>query len=480
MTTHYDTIIIGAGPAGYVCAIRCAQLGLKTACIDSWLDDNKQPVLGGTCLNAGCIPSKALLRSSEHFDTLKGPGLHPGITLTGLDLDLDAVQADKHRIISELTGGIASLFKANGIEWIAGHATLHPERQVHVRHHGSKKEDKLSADHVVIATGSRPIDIPAARLDGNLIVDSEGALSFDSVPERLGIIGAGVIGLEMGSVWSRFGSEVTLLEAQDVFLPPVDRDVAAIALAEFRKQNLDIRLGTRVMKSTVQEKTVTVVIKQGDEEHELEFDKLVVAVGRRPCSDEFVAPEVELALEQGGCIHVDENWETSVPGVYAIGDVILGPMLAHKGSAEGIAVAEILAGQQGEVNYDSIPGVIYTDPELAWTGKSEQELRNADIPFRCGRFPFAASGRARAMGKTSGMVKMLVHQDSDEILGVHIVGENASELIAEAVLAMEYKATSEDLAMTIHAHPTLSEALHEAALAVNGEAIHIANRPCPQ
>jgi dihydrolipoamide dehydrogenase len=480
MTDHYDAIIIGAGPAGYVCAIRCAQLGLRTACVDDWLDDNQQPVLGGTCLNAGCIPSKALLQSSEQYAALKDKNHYPGIKLRGVDLDLDGVQADKQRIISELTGGIASLFKANGVERIAGRATLHPDRQVHVRNHGTNKERKLSAEHIVIATGSRPLDIPAARLDSKLVVDSEGALAFDSVPERLGIIGAGVIGLEMGSVWNRFGSQVTLLEAQEVFLPPVDRDVSAIALADFRKQGLDIRLGTRVINTSTQRRSVTVAINDGKQEHELEFDKLVVAVGRTPCSDEISSPEVELVRDQGGSIHVNENWQTSIPGVYAIGDVILGPMLAHKGSAEGVAVAEILAGQPGSVNYDSIPGVIYTDPEIAWTGKSEQELRNAGIPFRCGRFPFAASGRARAIGKTSGMVKILAHQDSDEILGVHIVGENASELIAEAVLAMEYKASSEDLALTIHAHPTLSEALHEAALAVNGKAIHIANQPCPK
>jgi dihydrolipoamide dehydrogenase len=473
---HYDAVIIGAGPAGYVCAIRCAQLGLKTACIDDWLDDEQRPVLGGTCLNAGCIPSKALLESSEHYASLKEPDQHPGISLQGLSLDLDAVQSDKHRIVTELTAGIATLFRANGIEWIAGRATLHPNRHIQVSNHGDGAGAMVTAEHVVIATGSRPIDIPAARVDGKLIVDSQGALAFDSVPERLGIIGAGVIGLEMGSVWNRFGSRVTLLEAQELFLPPVDRDIAAIALAEFRQQGLDIRLVARVTKTTCTDQSVAVTFEHEGKEHEIEFDRLVVAVGRRPCSDGFTVAEVELTLEQGGFIHVDENWETSVPGVYAIGDVTVGPMLAHKGSAEGIAVAEILSGRHAEVNYGSIPGVVYTDPELAWAGRNETDLRNAGIPFRSGRFPFSASGRARAMGKTAGMVKMLTHEKTDEILGIHIVGENASELIAEAVLAMEYKATSEDLAMTIHAHPTLSEVLHEAALAVNGEAIHLANK----
>ena len=473
---QYDVIIIGAGPAGYVCAIRCAQLGLKTACVDEWLDTEDRPVLGGTCLNAGCIPSKALLESSEYYASLKQADSHAGIGLTGLTLDLAAVQADKQRIVSELTGGIATLFKANGVEWVAGRAVLHPDRKVHVRPHGGKEEIVLAALHVVIATGSRPVDIPAAAQDGRLIVDSAGALSFDTIPERLGIIGAGVIGLEMGSVWSRFGSKVTLLEAQDRFLPPADRDIAAIALKEFNRQGLDIQLSARVTGSTIEDDRVQVAYVHDDEEHEIDFDRLVVAVGRRPNSEGITAPELELALEQGGFIHVDERWETCIPGVHAIGDVIEGPMLAHKGSAEGVAVAELIAGQQASVNYDTIPGVVYTHPELAWAGRNEETLRSAGIPFRSGRFPFAASGRARAMGRTTGMVKILAHAETDEILGVHIIGEHASELIAEAVLAMEYKASSEDLALTIHAHPTLSEALHEAALAVNNEAIHIANK----
>ena len=476
MSSDFDVIVIGAGPAGYVCAIRCAQLGLKTACIDDWLDSNGQPVLGGTCLNAGCIPSKALLENSEHYASLKGPDTHPGISLQGLSLDLAAVQQDKQRIVTELTNGIDTLFSSNGVERINGRATLHPERHVHVSQHENNKGSVYTAEHVVIATGSRPMDIPAARIDGHRIVDSTGALDFDDVPARLGIIGAGVIGLEMGSVWNRYGSEVTLLEAQDMFLPPVDRDIAAIALAEFRKQGLDIRLEARVTETVNGDSGVCVTFSHTEEDHEMEFDRLIVAVGRSPCSDEITSPEVELALEQGGSIHVDEHWETSVPGVYAIGDVIAGPMLAHKGSAEGTAVAEIIAGQHGEVNYASIPGVIYTEPELAWCGSSEQDLRNAGTPYRVGRFPFTASGRARAMGKTAGLVKLLAHRDSDEILGVHIVGENASELIAEAVIAMEFKASSEDLALTIHAHPTLSESLHEAALSVSGQAIHVANR----
>ena len=476
---RHDVIIIGAGPAGYVCAIRCAQLGLRVACIDEWLDDENRPVPGGTCLNAGCIPSKALLEKSEYFASLQQADRHAGIHLRGVTLDLAAVQQDKRRIVSELTGGIASLFKAKGIDWIPGRARLHPDREVRVIRHDSADQTILTAEHVVIATGSRPTDIPVAPCDGELIIDSAGALSLEKVPKRLGIIGAGVIGLEMGSVWNRFGSRVTLLEAQDKFLPAADRDIAAIALKTFTGQGLDIHLGARVTGSTARRDRVEVSYIEHEKEHHVEFDRLVVAVGRSPCSTDVAAPELDLTLEQGGFIHVDENWQTSLPGVYAIGDVIEGPMLAHKGSAEGVALAEVIAGKNGSVNYENIPSVIYTEPELAWTGRNMEELRNADIPFRCGRFPFAASGRARARGNTTGMVKILAHEETDEILGVHIIGDQASELIAEAVLAMEYKASSEDLALTIHAHPTLSEALHEAALAVNREAIHIVNKGTP-
>jgi len=476
MSNYFDVIVIGAGPAGYVAAIRCAQLGLKTACVDDWINETGEPALGGTCLNAGCIPSKALLENSEHYASLRDPAAHPGLLLGKVELDLAAVQAAKDRVVADLTGGIATLFKANDVAWFKGHGQLLPERAVKVTPHTGKRARTLGAEHVILATGSRPVDIPAARMDGRHIVDSQGALTFSEVPRRLGIIGAGVIGLEMGSVWSRYGSEVTLLEAQEMFLPPVDRDIAALALKEFGRQGLDIRLGTRVMESTVKKGGVQVSIRQGETDTRLDFDRLVVAVGRRPYTEQLAADETELLLDEGGFIHVDENWETSVPGVYAIGDVIRGPMLAHKGSAEGVAVAELIAGHPGQVNYATIPGVIYTSPEIAWTGQHEEALKQAGVRYRVGRFPFAASGRARAMHRTTGTVKILADDQSDEILGVHIIGEHASELIAEAVLAMEYRATCEDLALTVHAHPTLSEAVHEAALAASGEAIHIANR----
>ena len=476
MENQYDVIVIGAGPAGYVAAIRCAQLGMKTACVDDWLDHDGNPALGGTCLNAGCIPSKALLEISEYYADLKDSSAHPGISLKGIELDLEQIQIEKSRIVGELTGGILSLFRANGITSITGRAQLHPGRHVVVTSAESKQREEFYASNIIIATGSQPIDIPAAAMDKQQIVDSQGALQFDKVPGRLGIIGAGVIGLEMGSVWQRFGSEVTILEAQDTFLPAADRDIAALALAEYRHQGLDIHIDACVTKTHSHDTGVTVKYNESGESQHLEVDKLVVAVGRRPHTEDLAPAEVGLLIDEGGFIHVNEHLMTNLPGIYAIGDVIPGPMLAHKGSAEGVAVAEHIAGHPQQVNYDTIPSIVYTEPEIAWTGQSEEKLKQAGIKYRTGSFPFTASGRARAMRKTSGMVKIVAEEKTDEILGVHIIGAHASELIAEAVLAMEYRAAAEDLALTIHGHPTLSEALHEAALAVNGEAIHIVNR----
>ena len=476
MKNHFDVIVIGAGPAGYVAAIRCAQLGMKTACIDEWLDSRDKPSLGGTCLNAGCIPSKALLEASEYYAHLMDDSAHPGINVKGIELDLKHIQDEKNKIVKELTGGIQTLFKANGITSIAGRAVLQGDRQVVVTPTKGKKKEELSAENVIIATGSQPIDIQAAKMDGNNIIDSQGALEFAQVPKRLGVIGAGVIGLEMGSVWRRFGSEVTLLEAQETFLPAADTDIAALALAEYRKQGLDIRTGACVTATECHDNGVTVSFTEAGETHQLEVDKLIVAVGRRPFTEALAPKESGLLTDEGGYIHVNENLMTNLPNIYAVGDVIPGAMLAHKGSAEGVAVAEHIAGQTSKVNYNTIPSVIYTEPEIAWTGQTEDSLKQAGIEYRTGNFPFTASGRARAMHKTSGRVKILADANNDEILGVHIIGAHASELIAEGVLAMEYRATAEDLAMTIHAHPTLSEAVHEAALAVNGEAIHIVNK----
>jgi dihydrolipoamide dehydrogenase len=476
MKKQYDVIVIGAGPAGYVAAIRCAQLGMKTACIDNWLDETGEPALGGTCLNAGCIPSKALLESSEYYADCLDSDVHPGISMTGIKLDLEKIQHDKCRIVSELTGGIRSLFKANGVTSITGQASLQADRHILVTSRKDEKTFELMATNIILATGSRPINITAASMDQHRIVDSQAALQFAEIPEHLGIIGAGVIGLEMGSVWQRFGSKVTILEAQESFLPAADGDISALALAEYRRQGLTIHTGACVTKTESHEKGVTVVYTDSGESQLLEVDRLVVAVGRRPNTEGLAPAEVGLLIDEGGYIHVDEKLMTNLPGIYAIGDVVPGPMLAHKGSAEGVAVAEHLAGKTMHINYGTIPSIIYTEPEIAWTGQTEEQLKQAGIKYRSGSFPFTASGRARAMRKTTGLVKILATENNDEILGVHIIGAHASELIAEAVLAMEYRATAEDLALTIHGHPTLSEALHEAALAVNGEAIHIVNR----
>lgn len=476
MKKHYEVAIIGAGPAGYVAAIRCAQLGLQTACIDDWLDDSGNASPGGTCLNAGCIPSKALLETSEYYAEQLRTSAHPGINITGINLDIQQIQDEKQRIVNALTDGIVTLFKANGVASIPGRAELLPGKRLRVSQHNSDSPLELTAEHIIIATGSSPIEISAAETDGKLIVDSRDALNFDTVPEHLAIIGAGVIGLEMGSVWRRFGSSVTLLEAQDTFLPAADRDIAPLALAQYREQGLDIRIGARVTATQQHDNRVRVSYSEAGKDHQIDVDRLVVAVGRRPHTESLLPAESGLQIDEGGFIHVDKHFMTNLPDVYAIGDVIRGPMLAHKGSAEGKAVADFIAGHHGRVNYATIPSIIYTEPEIAWVGQTEQALSQAGISYRIGKFPFAASGRARAMQKTAGMVKVLAEANTDEVLGIHIIGAHASELIAEAVLAMEYRATAEDLALTVHAHPTLSEALHEAAMAVNGKAVHIVNK----
>jgi len=473
MSNHYDVIIIGAGPAGYVAAIRCAQLGLKTACVDKWLGKNGQPTLGGTCLNAGCIPSKALLESSDLYDRLQqGVGAH-GIAVNGVSLDVAAMIASKDAVVRDLTGGIASLFKSNGVTWIQGYGQLMPDRQVEVTGHDGSLQT-ITATHVVLAPGSVPVQLAVAPLNNDTVVDSEGALEWTEVPKRLGIIGAGVIGLELGSVWRRLGAEVTLLEAQDVFLPMADAQIAKSALRSFQKQGLDIRLGTCVKSTAITDDGVFVEYENTEGENSLTVDRLIVAVGRQPCTEGLATADAALVLDERGFIHVDEDCSTSAPGVYAIGDAVRGPMLAHKGSEEGIAVAERLAGQYGEVNYDAIPSVVYTHPEIAWVGRTEEALKQAGVDYRTGTFPFAASGRARAMQETDGMVKILSDAVTDRVLGVHIHGPSASELIAQAVIAMEFDASSEDIARTVFAHPALSEALHEAALAIDNRAIHMA------
>ena len=471
---NHDVIVIGAGPAGYVAAIRCAQLGMKVACVDEWLDRDGQPVLGGTCLNAGCIPSKALLESSALYQQLQQDMNGHGVSITGVSLDVVAMINSKEQVVHDLTHGIAGLFRANGIEWFPGRGQLLPDRQVRVTAHTGSQQT-IAAAHVILAPGSTPVPLTVAPLQGDVVVDSSGALNWTGVPQRLGIIGAGVIGLELGSVWRRLGADVILLEAQEDFLAMADRQIAQSALRLFQKQGLDIQLGACVKATRVDANGVHVDYEYSGDVHSLTVDRLIVAVGRRPCTDGLAAAETELLLDEQGFIHVDEECCTSTPGVYAIGDVVRGPMLAHKGSDEGVAVAERIAGQHSEVNYEAIASVVYTHPEIAWVGRTEEALKQAGIEYRTGMFPFAASGRARAMQATDGMVKVLSDAATDRVLGVHILGAQASELIGQAVMAMEFDASSEDIARTVFAHPTLSEALHEAALAVDSRAVHVAH-----
>ncbi len=471
----YDVIVIGAGPAGYIAAIRCAQLGLKTACVDERVGKQGEPVLGGTCLNVGCIPSKALLESSALYEKIRdSAGMH-GIITGAVAHDVAAMIANKDRVVQDLTGGIETLFRSNGVKWLRGSGQLLPERQVRVMSHDGSAQT-LDTANVILATGSAPMTIDAAPLHGERIVDSSGALDWTETPQRLGIIGAGVIGLELGSVWRRLGSAVTLLEAQDVFLSMADRQIARAALTLFRKQGLDIRMGALVKHTATDNGVVRVEYEEGDATQTVDFDRLIVAVGRRPYTEGLAAAETGLLMDEGGYVHVDDDCCTNLPGVYAIGDVVRGPMLAHKGSEEGVAVAERIAGQQSAVNYDTIASVIYTRPEIAWVGKTEEALKTTGNPYRSGVFPFAASGRARAMQETDGMVKVLSDEDTDRVLGVHIIGTSASELVATAVMAMEFSGSSEDIARTVFAHPTLSESIHEAALAVDERALHIARK----
>lgn len=472
MKQDFDVIVIGAGPAGYVAAIRCSQLGMKTACIDGWIGKDGKPAPGGTCLNAGCIPSKALLESSELYERMHNSLASHGIAARDVELDVATMIANKDSTVRELTRGIEALFRFNGIEWLPGRGQLLPERRVRVTGHDGESRI-LAGGYVIIACGSSSVNIDAAPLQEGRIVDSAGALDWTDVPLRLGIIGAGVIGLELGSIWRRLGAGVTLLEAQDQFLSMADRQIARSALQLFQKQGLDIRMGALVKSTQVSDAGVEISYRDKDGDHALTVDRLIVSVGRRPSTEQIAAAEAGLLLDEGGFIHVDDYCATNLPGVYAVGDAVRGPMLAHKGSEEGVMVAERIAGQQSTLNYDTIAAVIYTQPEIAWVGKTEETLRQNGVNFKVGTFPFAASGRARAMRETDGLVKLLSDAETDSVLGVHILGSHASELIGQAVLAMEFDASSEDIARTVFAHPTLSEALHEAALSVDGRAIHI-------
>ena len=475
MSNHYDVIVIGAGPAGYVAAIRCAQLGMKTACVEKWLNKGDKPALGGTCLNVGCIPSKALLEATEFYHSAVHGFEDLGITCSDIKLDVPKMISRKDKIVAELTGGIEGLFKANGIDWLVGTGTVLADKKVRVTALDDTPSN-YSANNIIIATGSVPIDLPITPLESDVVVDSSGALEWQSVPGKLCVIGAGIIGLELGSVWRRLGSEVVLLEAMDSFLPMVDAQVAKDAMRTFGKQGLDIRLSTRVTGSSVNGDKVTVRYQDSDGDHEMLVDKLIVAVGRRAYVHGVLSDEAGVELDERGLIHVNDSCETNVPGIYAIGDVVRGPMLAHKGSEEGVMVAERISGETSSVNYDVMPNVIYTHPEVAWVGKTEEQLKADGVDYQAGTFPFAASGRAKAKGDVGGLVKILRDKKTDRMLGAHIIGPSASELLGQSVLAMEFDATIEDIAHTIHDHPTLSEAMHEAALSADGRAIHIAIR----
>ncbi len=470
---NYDVVVIGAGPGGYVAAIRCAQLGLKTACIESWRNGKGEPTLGGTCLNVGCIPSKALLDSSHHYEHLRKHAKEHGISTGEVAIDVAVMQKRKDKIVQTLTQGIGALFKKNGVQWLQGHGRLLPDLQVAVVDPAGAETARLQAKHIVVATGSVPARIPPAPVDQRRIVDSTGALAFDAVPATLGVIGAGVIGLELGSVWRRLGAEVTVFEALPSFLAAADQDVAKEAQKLLSKQGLDIRLGAKVTQVAADDTGVTVDVEIGGKAEQARFDKLVVAVGRSPNTAGLGAEAAGLKLDARGFIDVDDHCRTNVPGIYAIGDVVRGPMLAHKASEEGIAVAEHIAGQKPHIDHANIPWVIYTWPEIAWAGATEQALKAENRPCKTGRFPFLASGRARAMGETDGFIKIISDATTDAVLGVHVIGPNASELIAEAVLAMEFGASAEDIARTVHAHPTLSEGMHEAALGVDKRMIHL-------
>ncbi|MDO5609702.1 MAG: dihydrolipoyl dehydrogenase [Pseudomonadota bacterium] len=471
---QFDVIVIGGGPAGYHAAIRAAQLGLKTACIDAGLGKDGAPALGGTCLRVGCIPSKALLDSSRQYWNMGHIFDQHGISFDNAKMDVGTMIGRKDKIVKQFTSGVGQLFKANKITAFYGFGQLQPGNVVKVKQHDGS-EVELKGSNVILAVGSDSIELPFAKFDGKYIVDNAGALDFDSVPKRLGVIGAGVIGLELGSVWNRLGSEVTILEAMPDFLAAADKEVAKVSAREFKKQGLDIKLGAKLASAEIKGDEVVLTYNDDKGEHSLSVDRLLVAVGRRAASKGVLADGTGVKLNDRGQIEVDEHCHTGVNGVWAVGDCVRGPMLAHKGFEEGIAVAELIAGLPGHVNFDTIPYVIYTEPELAWVGKTEEQLKAEGVAYKAGSFPFAAVGRAVAMAEPIGFVKVLADAETDRILGMHLVGPNVSELVHEGVISMEFKGSADDLARICHAHPSLSEAVHDAAMAVNKRAIHKAN-----
>ena len=471
----FDVVVIGGGPAGYVAAIKSAQLGLKTACIEEYVDKKNKPTFGGTCLNVGCIPSKALLDSSHRYQEATSHLKIHGIEAGSVDLDIPAMMKRKDDIVTKLTGGISGLFAANKVTPIAGRGKVLANSKVEVTDLDGKKE-VIESKNIIIATGSSPIEIGSAIFNNTNILDSTGALEIDKVPETLGVIGAGVIGLELGSVWARLGSKVTIIEAMDNFLFMADKEIAKETLKDFKKQGLDIKLGCKLTSSKSLKNSVKITYENNGSSENMEFEKLIVAVGRKPNTKDVFSEDAGISLDEKGFISVDQNCQTSIKNIWAIGDVVRGPMLAHKGSEEGIMVAERIAGKHAEMNYELVPSVIYTHPEIAWVGKNEEELKNDNIEYKVGKFPFAASGRALAVDQSVGFVKLITDAKTDTILGVHVFGPSAAEIVQQALISMEFGASAEDLGLTIFSHPTVSEALHEAALSANNQAIHIGNK----
>jgi len=473
MSKNFDVVVIGGGPGGYIAAIRAAQLGLAVACIDDWKGKDGGPALGGTCTNIGCIPSKALLQSSEYFDHANRHFAEHGIVLDkGASIDVAKMLGRKERVVKQNNDGILFLFKKNKVAFFHGRGAFAGKAdggyEVRVG------EEVLVGRHVIVATGSNARALPGAPFDEEKILSNDGALSIGAVPKKLGVIGAGVIGLEMGSVWRRLGAEVTLLEALPDFLATADQQIAREAMKAFTRQGLKIELGVRIdgVKADKKGVTVTYTDAKGGEQA-LACDRLIVSIGRLPNTSGLSAEAVGLQLDERGFVAVDGECRTNLPGVWAVGDVVRGPMLAHKAEEEGVAVAERIAGEHGHVNFNTIPWVMYTSPEIAWVGQTEQQLKSAGRAYKAGTFPFSANGRARALGDTTGMVKFLADAATDEILGVHMIGPMVSELISEAVVAMEFRASSEDIARICHAHPSLSEATKEAALAVDKRTLNL-------
>lgn len=474
MAQSFDVVVIGGGPGGYEAAIRAAQLGLKVACIEKRVHKGK-PALGGTCLNVGCIPSKALLDSTHKYHDAAHEFAVHGIKIDKISFDVKTMQARKDTVVGNLTGGIAQLFKGHNITWLQGTGKLLAGKQVEFTPLEGATE-VIDAKNVILAAGSVPVNIPVAQLVEDVIVDSTGALEFLEVPKRLGVIGAGVIGLELGSVWNRLGAEVVVLEAVDAFLPACDKAIAKEAQKILSKQGLDIRLGARVTGTEAKGKKVTVKYTDKDGEHSEAFDKLIVAVGRRPFTDGLLAADSGITLDERRFVHVDNQCRTSVPGVFAIGDLVRGPMLAHKAMEEGMMVAELIGGHHAQVNYDTIIGVIYTHPEIAWVGQTEEQAKAEGIEVKAGQFAFAVNGRALAANDAQGFVKFVADAKTDRLLGMHVIGPSAGDIVHQGMIALEFGASVEDLQLMTFAHPTLSEVVHEAALSVDGRAIHAIQR----